>query len=895
VSAGQGQAGAVFGELLRLYRLAVGLSQEELGERAGLAVRTIANMERGRTARPHRRSVRSLADALALGECERDQLDKASRQLGDGGLSPVWPAPEPSDAGRQPSLTGPSTADSAAPDPAGASPSAEGPFAPLPGWAVPRQLPAVVPDFVGRGDELRVLTGMLADAADPASTAVISAISGTAGVGKTALAVHWSHQAAARFPDGQLYVNLRGYDPEPPMPAAEALAGFLRALGVPGGEIPPELDERAARYRTLLAGRRMLILLDNARDSDQVRPLLPGTPSCMTVVTSRDALAGLVARDGARRLGLDLLPLADAVSLLRALVGDRADAEPAAAAALAARCCQLPLALRVAAELAAARPAMPLGDLVSELADQQRRLDLLDADGDTHTAVRAVLSFSYRHLSLAAAGAFRLAGLHPGPTLDAYAIAALTGTSLRRADQVLAELGRAYVVQPAGPGRYVVHDLLRDYARELVVAADDAATRQAALTRLFDYYLYTAAVAMDTLAPAERHWRPRVPLPGTPSPAISHASAARAWLDTERAALVATAAYAAANGWPGHASRLATTMFRYLDAGGYFPEATVIHGHAHRAAQETGDRAGESTALISLGVVDLQQGRHRRAAGQLEQAIAVCRATGDSIGEANALTNLGVTDLRQGRYARAAGHLEQALTLWRQTCDKAGEVHALINLGVVHDRQGRARQSAACLEQALALCREIGDRASEARVLANLAAADLRQGRHRRAADRTSLALAIFRETGNRHGEAYVLDTLGGIDLTRGRYQQAVGHHQRALELHREIGDRAGEARAHNSLGQLFLVSGQPGEARAEYAAALSVAGQIGDRYEEARAHDGLARTHDALGASAEARHNWRQALAVYAELGVPEADLVRARLATSATNLASQAERLTS
>jgi tetratricopeptide (TPR) repeat protein/transcriptional regulator with XRE-family HTH domain len=873
VNAGQAQVGARFGELLRGYRVASGLSQEELAERSGLAVRTIANMERGRTARPHRRSVGSLADALMLPESERDQLHRASRELRAGHLALVRPLSD--------------------------VPAAErlGPQA-LP--AVPRQLPAVVPYFLGRGDELRALTRMLDEAAAASGTVVITAIGGTAGVGKTALALRWAHREACRFPDGQLYVDLRGFDPGPPMPAADVLAGFLRALGVPGQEVPPELDERAARYRSMLADRRVLIVLDNAGDVDQVRPLLPGTPGCMTVVTSRDALVGLVARDGAHRLELDLLPLGDAVRLLGALIGGRVDAEPDTAAALASRCCQLPLALRVAAELAAARPTVSLADLVGELADQERRLDLLDANGDPRTAVRAVLSFSYQHLDPAAAEAFRLSGLHPGPSLDAHVVAALVGVGLQRATQLLDQLARAYLVQPAGSGRYGMHDLLRDYARELAGTVDGKAARRTAVTRLLDYYLYTAAAAMDTLAPAERHRRPHILPPGTPSPPMTDDGSARAWLDAERASLVAATEYAAANGWPGYASRLAATVFRYLDSGGYFPEASVIHGHAHRAAQEAGDRAGESTALISLGVVDLQQGRHRLAAGHLHEAISVCRETGDRIGQASALTNLGVTDLRQGRYQPAAGYLERALTLCRETGDRAGEAHALINLGFVYGRQGRAQQASVHLKRALALCRLIGDRASEARILANLAAADRQRGGHQRAADRARQSLAIFCESGNRHGEAYALDTLGRIELMHGSYQQAAGDHRRALELFREIGDPAGEAQAHNGLGDLFLAIGLPGDARGEYAAALDLGSQIGDRYEEARAHDGLARAHDCLtqagdatGDPGQARYHRLQALTVYAELGVPEADQIRAQLATAAQ--AAQADRLTS
>ncbi len=348
---------------------------------------------------------------------------------------------------------------------------------------------------------------------------VISAVSGTAGVGKTGLALRWAHRVRGEFPDGQLYVNLRGYDPDQPLSAGYALAGFLRALGVPGQEIPPEPDERATLYRSLLDGRRMLIVLDNASSVEQVRPLLPGTPSALVVVTSRDSLGGLVARDGARRLDLDLLPPEDAVALLEALIGGRAEAEPEAAAALAEQCVRLPLALRVAAELAGTRPATSLAQLVAELADEQRRLELLDPGGDPRTAVRAVFSWSYLHLPAQAARAFRLLGLHPGPDLDPYAAAALTYTTEEQAQHLLEVLARAHLIAPTGPDRYGMHDLLRAYATYLTGIEDSEEERRTALTRLFDHYLATTGAAMDTLHPAEQGYRPRIPAIGHPHPA----------------------------------------------------------------------------------------------------------------------------------------------------------------------------------------------------------------------------------------------------------------------------------------------------------------------------------------------------------------------------------------
>ncbi|HEV3295243.1 MAG TPA: NB-ARC domain-containing protein, partial [Streptosporangiaceae bacterium] len=356
------------------------------------------------------------------------------------------------------------------------------------GWLVPRQLPMDVCEFTGRARQLADLDALL-DRQDQRPTVLISAVAGTAGVGKTALAVHWAHRVASRFPDGQLYVDLRGYDPQRPLAPAEALARFLRGMGVGGDQIPADEAESAARYRTMLAGRRMLVVLDNAYRADQVRPLLPGSPSCLVLVTSRDDLAGLVARDGARRVALDLLTAQEAVTLLRALIGPRVDAEPESAAALAERCTRLPLALRIAAELAADRPDLTLADVLAGLQDEQDRLDLLEVAQDPRTAVRSVFSWSCQHLTSGAAHAFSLLGLHPGPDADAYALAALAQVPLRRAGALLRELAGAHLIAPACPDRYSMHDLLRAYAAERATETLGPAERAAARTRLFGYFL----------------------------------------------------------------------------------------------------------------------------------------------------------------------------------------------------------------------------------------------------------------------------------------------------------------------------------------------------------------------------------------------------------------------
>jgi tetratricopeptide (TPR) repeat protein len=747
---------------------------------------------------------------------------------------------------------------------------------------VPRQLPQAVRGFVGRERELKTLTEILRGPGADGDPGVTSVIAGTAGVGKTALALRWAHQAADGFPDGQLFVNLRGYDHDRPMPAADALAGSLRALGVPGRDIPPGTDERAALYRSLLAGRRMLVVLDNAGSAEQVRPLLAAAPGCMTVVTSRDALAGLVARDGAARLDVGLLPMADAIGLLRALVGVRAAADPGATTALAGQCSRLPLALRVAAELVAARPAMPLADLVSELADEQRRLDLLDAGGDPRTGVGAVFSWSYRLLDPGVARAFRLLGLHPGPDFDPYAVAALTGTTLEQAGHVLDRLARAHLIEPAGPGRESVHDLLRGYTRRLTAAEDGEDERQAALTRLFDYYLHTAATAMDALFPAEQHRRPRIPAPASPAPPVIKPARARAWLDAERAAMAAVVAHMAAYGWPGHAIRLAATLFRYLEVGGHYPEIRTIHGHARRAAQDTGDRGAEAGALHCLTAVDLHQGRYQQAVDQMRQALGLCREAGDQTGEARALANLGIAVLQQGRYRPAAASLRQALALYRQIGDLFGEARALNNLGLIELRRGRYELAARRLERALELHRQVGDRANETNCLANLGLVHLRRGQYQQAADHLGQALVLSREIGKPVSEAYSLANLGVVDLRQGRYRQAASRLRQALTLSRELGEPSSEAEALNGFGEVLLATGRPDSARTQHATALGLATQIGEIYEQARAHDGLAASYYATDDARRALCHWEEALTLYTRLGCPEADHVRAQMATA-------------
>jgi tetratricopeptide (TPR) repeat protein len=755
---------------------------------------------------------------------------------------------------------------------------------------LPRQLPADVSAFAGRAGELADLDrGLLASTGQtdpPAQTGdspvpvVISAVSGAAGVGKTALAVRWAHHAQAAFPDGQLYVDLRGNDPDQPMTPADALAGFLTGLGLSGQDIPVELDDRAARYRTELAGRRLLVVLDNASSVDQVRPLLPDSGSAMVVVTSRDSLPELATVHGAR-LDLDLLPLSDAIALLRTLIGPRVGSEPTAAAALAEQCARLPLALRVAAELAVSRPTASLAGLATELGDLRRldRQDRLDVGGGTGAAVRAVFSWSYQHLPPDAARAFRLIGLHPGPDFDPYAVAALADATLDQARVMLELLTRAHLVQPTASGRYGLHDLLRVYAMGQASSEDTEDQRRAALHRLFDYYLATAAAAMSALHPADARSRPRVTPATTPAPALADLDIARDWLDAERPTLAAVAAYTAGHGWPTHTIRLAGTLCRYL-YGGHHTEALTVYSHARRAARRTGDLAGEAEALTGLGTAHWQPGRYSPAADYLEQALALFRRAGDQVGEARALCYLGNVHDRMARYELAAGQFEQALALFRRAGDRVGEARALGNLGLVHWRMGRYELAAGQFRQAVALFRRAGDQVGEAWALSGLGLVDQRLGQHRPAAERHHQALALFRKLGDRGGEANVLDYLGSAYTGVGQTDLATKYHRQALSLSREIGDRDTEAWTLNGLGEAAHAARHPADAFTWHNAADAVAAETDNRDQQARAHAGLGRAHAALGDPARARRNYERALGLYTELGQPEAAEVRAQLA---------------
>ena len=736
----------------------------------------------------------------------------------------------------------------------------------------PRQLPLDVFAFTGRTATLALMQQLIDNAGEGPATMVISALSGTAGVGKTALAVHWAHKVADSFPDGQLYVDMRGYGPDEPLAPTRALAGFLRSLGLTGGQIPYELAERAAKYRTLMSDRRMLVVLDNVSTVEQVRPLLPAARGSLVLVTSRDSLAGLVVRDGARRIDLDLLEPDEAVALLRSLIGSRAEAEPAVVAELATLCSRLPLALRIAAEFAASRPDSKLSALTAELADERILLDLLDAGADAHSSINSVFSWSYRALVDPDARVFRLLGLNPGVAFDSYGAAALAGLDLARIKLCLDALTRAHLIQRGPAGRYSMHDLLRGYAARLADRVESEDSRRSAVLRLLDFYLATTAGAMDAAFPAERHRRPRAFALSTPSPEFRNAGEGRTWLDEQRGDLIAAVVYAAHHGCAVHAIKIANVLWRYLYNGALHQEALTIHGAALHASGHAGDRRYEGIAQVNLGTVHWRLGRHDQAVSHYKLGLVASQEAADRTGEARALHNLSAVHWLWGHYDEAAEVSSLALTAFSDVGDRAGESRALGNLGAIRTAQGRYDKAATCHERALAIAREIGDGHGEGRALDNLGVVLARQGDVGAAADHHQQALAILRELGDRTGEADALEHLGLLHRAGGRYDQAFDHFEQVLDIAQSIGNRNRETSALNAVGETFRAVGQAQRALFHHELALAKSSETGNRYERARALDGLAHAALASGDRHTARRHWHDALTLYTEMGVPEA-----------------------
>ncbi|MGW7533570.1 BTAD domain-containing putative transcriptional regulator [Amycolatopsis sp. NPDC054798] len=642
-------------------------------------------------------------------------------------------------------------------DPALATPSVRS--VPEPGVAVvPHQLPAAAAHLVGRDRETAALTAL---AEGVAGAAVIASVSGTAGIGKTALAVHWAQRVRDRFPDGQLYVNLRGFAPgTEAMDPAEAARGFLAALGIAPQRVPASPEAQIALYRSLLDGKRILVVLDNARDARQARPLLPSSAGAMAVVTSRDRLSGLVALDGAHPISLDLLAEEEAQELLTRRLGpERVAAESRAAQQIIAQCARLPLALAIAATRAA-ETGFSLATLADELAEVGR-LDVLSA-GDPASEVRAVFSWSYHALAPEAARLFRLLGLHPGPDFSAAAAASLTGLPLARVRGPLAELTRASLLIEHLPGRYVFHDLLRDYAADLVDSTDPGHEQHAAVQRLLDHYVRSAHTAARLLEPAREPIALPASQPGTSPESPADREQALNWFTAEHAVLLAAVDYASAAGFGAHTWQLAWTLLTFLDRRGQWHDLTAVGRAAVEAADRLADPLGQPVARCVLARACRRHGnldearRHLSRAldffgragsvlGQADTCIELARVTarqgpraipeilanvrraaalyqscGHLLGQAQALTAIGWSHARLGDYEQGLLRCREALPLLEEFDDSEGQAHTWDSLGYAHHHLGSYAQAATCFRRALEQCRVLGDRCLEADVLNRL-------------------------------------------------------------------------------------------------------------------------------------------------------------------------------
>jgi DNA-binding SARP family transcriptional activator/Tfp pilus assembly protein PilF/DNA-binding XRE family transcriptional regulator len=741
------------------------------------------------------------------------------------------------------------------------------PGAPRPERGRPAQLPADIAGLVGRDDCLARLDRTLRQAEpddDPAM--IISAIEGTAGVGKTALAVHWAHRVRDRFPDGQLYTDLGGYAPTSPSPPLQVLTRFLRAVGVPAERVPRDIEEAASLYRTRLADRKMLILLDNAADSEQVRPLLPGGPGCLVLVTSRNRLSGLAAKEGAYRLALDVLDPGDARALLTRMLGaERVRAEPGAVAELGRACAYLPLALRIAA---ANLISVPHGGVAAYTADLRARGRLAGlVTGDGPDAVRAAFDLSYERLLPGNRRMFRLLGLVPGPDFSAAAAAALIAGTLPATRKSLGVLATANLIQESVPGRFQFHDLLREYAAELAVAQDGVERSRAAVGRLFDGYLRAADVVGRRLYPHARH---------TPDPAAGNEAPGSAWfgeagdpdeagalrwLDAERANLFAAATHAADFGAHHYAWRIADVLRGYLWTRGCNAEGLAACEAGLRAARESGDLRAEASMCDILGMIHYNLSDYPRSITWHTRALELSTRTGDRAAEAGSLHNLGRVQSQLGRPVEQADFHERALAISRELGDRHGEGRSLNYVGAAALSAGQVDKAYANAVPALEISRQIGDRDLEARSLHNLGLTQWTRGKLTEALDYFTECLTIARSIGVRHGEAPTMVCLAETNCDAGRYAEAEAQARTGIAQGRETGERRHEANGLDVLATVQERLGRHEAAFEYYHQALRIAREVGLGYGDASVLCGLSTVLRGLGRPTEAIEHAREAL----------------------------------
>lgn len=657
-------------------------------------------------------------------------------------------------------------------------------------YGVPAQLPHDVRGFAGRSAAIDLLDAIV-DGGHTAEAVVISSIEGAAGVGKTALALHFAHSVAERYSDGQLYVNLRGFDGhQSPLAPEEVLSQFVRALGVAPKYVPSGLDELQALYRSVVAKRRLLILLDNAATVDQVRPLLPASPHCLVLVTSRNRLGGLVARDGAHRITLDTLPGNEAIALLEQVVGaGRIRGEAAAAAQIALLCGFLPLALRIAAERAVSEAYLTLTELAASLAAEQHRLDQLVSEGDESTAVRAVLSWSYRALKPVEARAFRLLSLHAGGELSAGMTAALVGSDMESAHRVLGSLARQHLLQQTAIDRYRFHDLVRLFAAERSAAVDSVRHRTTAVRRMLEWYLQCADAADRILVPTRRHLT--LPMCSVASLVVRLETfdEAIAWCERERSNLLAAVCQAEEAGEDDVAWQIPIALSWFYYFRQHSTESLSAYQRGLTAARRCGDRLGEAWILASFGVAYDRLADVARAREVTEASLAISEEIDDWWGAAIAHTNLGNDYSGINAFDVAIEHSRCAIETWRR----------------------------------------VGDRRGEGIALDNIAECYLKMGDYQNSKTYYLLVLDVFREIENLWGEGIALAGLGRAQLHLGELVGAVRCLEASLDVRRRLDDKWGQSESLHHLGIALLQSGRSQDSRTAWASALAICEEIAD------------------------------------------------------------------
>ncbi|MEY9864279.1 DNA-binding SARP family transcriptional activator/Tfp pilus assembly protein PilF [Catenulispora sp. GAS73] len=698
------------------------------------------------------------------------------------------------------------------------------------------ELPGDISDFTGRDRELNQLLAAALPGDGNPQTVTISAINGMAGVGKTTLAVHLAHRLADRFPDGQLFVDLHGHTPgNVAMEPAAALDYLLRALGLPSGRIPDSLAQRSGLWRSELSRRRVLVLLDNAATAAQVRPLIPGAAGCLAIVTSRQHIADL---DGAHTVSLDVLPEPYALALFTAIVGaDRSAAEPAAVAEVLRQCGYLPLAIRIAGARLNARPAWSVAYLAARLADEQHRLAELTAG---ERSVASTFTLSYRHLPAAHQRMFRLLGLHPGTSIDAYLAAALAGIDLREAESLLEDLLDAHLLHQSAPDRYRFHDLLRQYAHDAAIRDEGSEDRDQAVQRMLDYYVCVTDRVRSHLVMTGGPTLIEPTYPPAHLPSLDDRSSALAWSELERTNLTAIISYAADHGWDKHVCQLSNAVWWFFRIRGYLHDWMDAQHRAVDAAQRLGDAHDVADMERILGVVYWESGQYSAAIDHYQKALVLYRETGDSRAQAITLSNLGLSYWRNGQYERAHEHHQDALIC----CRDAG--------GTPHE---------------------------EAAILVNLALVCWRGlARYDAAIEHADGALNLYRQINDQRGQGGAMSNLGLAHGSLGNSDKALDYHRRAIELVRASGDRVGESDVLNDYAETLRTLGFPDQARDYYRRALEIALKLNSRVQQARAHNGIAFT---LRDTDAAQQHWQQALDIFTDLGLPDADDVRLTLST--------------